>query len=114
MAIRCLIAAGALLLTASPASAATASCYGEGLWGNPTADGTVLQHNTVGVAHKSLPLGTRLRARVGGNTITVEVIDRGPYVRGRHLDFTQAAAQRLGFADCDTFGVRNARTWRAR
>ena len=105
------------VLAATPAHAAPrpkTSCYGPGLFGNLTADGTRLWADTVGVAHKTLPLGTKLRVRSGKHTITVKVIDRGPYVRGRNLDLTQAAVRRLGYADCTEIGDRPTRSWRAR
>ena len=51
------------------------------------------------VAHKKLPLGTRIRATnlKNGMSIVAVVRDRGPYIRGRELDFSRAAAERLGF-----------------
>jgi Lipoproteins len=52
---------------------------------------------TVGVAHKSLPCGTRVVLRVGARTVRARVIDRGPYVGAREFDLTAATRQRLGF-----------------
>ena len=50
-------------------------------------------------AHRSLPFGTRLRVtnRHNGKVVTVTINDRGPFVRGRVLDLSRAAARRLGF-----------------
>lgn len=92
----------------------TASCYGPGLYGNHTANGTRLAPSTVGVAHKSLPLdrpGRRSRILVShrGRRAWLPVIDRGPFVHGRDLDLTQAAARLLGAATCRTWGVRSVR-----
>jgi hypothetical protein len=74
-----------------------ASYYGPGLYGNGMACGGTLQPGTLGVAHKSLPCGSRVAFRYRGRTVTVPVVDRGPYVAGRDYDLTAAARARLGF-----------------
>ena len=74
-----------------------ASYYGPGLYGNSLACGGRLSPGTIGVAHKSLPCGTRVTLRNRGRTLTVRVIDRGPYVAGRFYDLTEATKNRLGF-----------------
>ena len=51
----------------------------------------------LGVAHKSLPCGTRVTLRHSGRVVRVRVIDRGPYVGAREYDLTAATAQRLKF-----------------
>ena len=51
----------------------------------------------VGVAHKGLGCGTRVRLLYHGRKLTVRVIDRGPYIAGRTFDLTDAARRRLGF-----------------
>ena len=51
----------------------------------------------MGVAHKSLPCGTKVTLRHQGRVVRVPVIDRGPYVGGREYDLTEATAQRLKF-----------------
>lgn len=76
---------------------AGASWYGPGLYGNRTGCGGTLTTASVGVAHKSLPCGTRVSVRHGGRRLRVPVIDRGPYVGGREYDLTSAVAQRLRF-----------------
>ena len=76
---------------------AQASWYGPGLYGNGMACGGTLTPSTVGVAHKSLPCGTQLTLRYHGNTVQVEVVDRGPYVGNREFDLTAATKQKLGF-----------------
>lgn len=50
-------------------------------------------------AHRSLPFGTRIKVtnRDNGRTVVVRINDRGPFIRGRMLDLSRAAAQRLGF-----------------
>ena len=81
---------------------AQASWYGPGLYGNGLACGGTLTPGTIGVAHKSLPCGTQLTLRYHGNSVKVEVIDRGPYVGGREFDLTAATKQRLGFPSTGT------------
>jgi rare lipoprotein A (peptidoglycan hydrolase) len=81
--------------TASVYRAAGATWYS--LPGNTTACGIRLQRSTLGVAHRTLPCGTRVDITWGGRSVTVPVIDRGPFVRGVHYDLTLAAARVLGF-----------------
>jgi rare lipoprotein A len=76
---------------------AGASYYGPGLYGNGVACGGTLEPGTLGVANKTLPCGTEVKLRYGGHSITVPVIDRGPYVAGREYDLTEATKDRLGF-----------------
>lgn len=71
-----------------------ASWYGGG---GETACGSYLTSATMGVANKTLPCGTPVTLRYGGRTVTVEVIDRGPYVAGREFDLTEATKRALGF-----------------
>ena len=56
-----------------------ATWYGPGLFGNRTACGKRLTRRTVGVAHRSLPCGTRVAIRYRGRLLRTRVIDRGPY-----------------------------------
>jgi rare lipoprotein A (peptidoglycan hydrolase) len=81
---------------------ALASWYGPGLYGNKLGCGGTLSAGTVGVAHKSLPCGTRLVLRKGNRLVRAKVIDRGPYVGAREFDLTQATKQRLGFGSTGT------------
>lgn len=78
-----------------------ASWYGSDFHGRTMADNKPFNMNdpTI-VAHKELPLGTQIRTTnlANGRSIVVVVQDRGPYVNGRELDFSYAAARRLGFA----------------
>ena len=76
---------------------AGASYYGPGLYGNGVACGGTLEPGTLGVANKTLPCGTMVKLRYNGHSITVPVIDRGPYVAGRDYDLTEATKERLGF-----------------
>jgi hypothetical protein len=79
-----------------------ASWYGPGLWGNSTACGGALTAGRLGVANKSLPCGTRVTFRYRGRSVTVPVIDRGPFSAGREWDLTAATKRRLGFGDTGT------------
>ena len=78
---------------------AHASYYGPGFYGGHLACGGTLQPGTIGVAHKYLPCGSKVRLRYRGTTVTVPVIDRGPYVGGRDYDLTEATKAKLGFPD---------------
>jgi rare lipoprotein A len=79
-----------------------ASWYGPGLYGNKLACGGRLSPGTVGVAHKTLPCGTKITLHLRGRTVQTKVIDRGPYVGGRVYDLTAATKQKLGFGSTGT------------
>ncbi len=74
------------------------SWYGPGLIGNGTACGQTLTRSLVGVAHRTLPCGTKVTFRHNGRVVRVPVIDRGPYVGAREYDLTAATARKLGFS----------------
>jgi rare lipoprotein A len=76
---------------------ASVSWYGPGLYGNKLSCGGTLTPGTLGVAHKTLPCGTRVTLRKGSRVVRVRVVDRGPYVGGREFDLTSATRQRLRF-----------------
>jgi rare lipoprotein A len=80
-----------------PYRTAGASWYGPGLWGNQTACGQTLRPRTLGVAHRSLPCGTAVKFVYKGRALVTQVIDRGPYVKGRAWDLTAAASEALAF-----------------
>jgi rare lipoprotein A len=84
---------------------AVASWYGPGFWGKKTACGVKLTKRTLGVAHKSLPCGTPVDLYYKGRTITVPVIYRGPFHRGREWDLTKATARALGVLGTGRIGV---------
>jgi len=81
---------------------AGATWYGPGFYGNQTACGTVLRQTTLGVAHKSLPCGTKVTLAYHGHSVVVPVIDRGPYAAGYTFDLTGATAQALGVTTSTT------------
>ena len=81
---------------------AEASYYGPGLYGNGLACGGTLNPGTIGVAHKTMPCGTKLTLRHAGRSVNVRVIDRGPFVAGREFDLTAATKNRLRFGSTGT------------
>jgi rare lipoprotein A (peptidoglycan hydrolase) len=74
-----------------------ATWYGPGFYGKRTACGHRLGRATLGVAHRTLPCGTRVTFYHDGHFVTVAVIDRGPFRPGVEWDLTAAAARQLGF-----------------
>jgi rare lipoprotein A (peptidoglycan hydrolase) len=74
----------------------TASWYGPGFEGNPTASGQIFDSSLFTAASRDLPLGTWLHVTYGGRGVIVLVNDRGPYIDDRVLDLSRAAAEALG------------------
>jgi len=75
-----------------------ASWYGPKFHGQRTASGEVFNQWAKTAAHKSLPLGTRVRVTNlrNGESIVVRINDRGPYVAGRIIDLSRGAARAIG------------------
>jgi rare lipoprotein A (peptidoglycan hydrolase) len=84
------------------------SWYGPGFYGNRTACGLELTETLVGVAHRSLPCGTKITFRnpANGRTVTARVVDRGPYVSGRQWDLTGGLCRKLGHCYTGTLSWR--------
>ena len=97
----CLAIVAILLGSGSYAQVQTgkASFYADKFDGTITASGEKYRHNRLTAAHKTLPFGTKVRVTNLANNKTVEVVinDRGPYVDGRIIDLSRAAAETLGF-----------------
>ncbi len=76
-----------------------ASWYGPGFHGRKTASGERYDQNAMTAASRTLPLGTRVKVTnlENGKTVEVTINDRGPYVDGRIIDLSRAAARKLGF-----------------
>jgi rare lipoprotein A len=72
-----------------------ASFYGNES-GSKTASGQRFNQEAMTCAHRSLPFGTKLRVTHGGRSVVVTVNDRGPFIRGRVLDLSTAAARAIG------------------
>jgi rare lipoprotein A (peptidoglycan hydrolase) len=81
---------------------AAASYYGPGLYGGGLACGGTLNPGKLGVANKTLPCGAKVTLRYHGHTVTVPVIDRGPYAGNREYDMTAATKAKLGFPSTGT------------
>jgi rare lipoprotein A (peptidoglycan hydrolase) len=75
-----------------------ASYYGKGFHGKETASGETFNQNDLTAAHPALPLGSEAKVTnlETGKAVEVEINDRGPYVKGRDLDLSKAAAKKLG------------------
>jgi rare lipoprotein A len=81
------------------AHAEIASVYGGagGLCGSRTANGEHVNCSAMTAAHRTLPFGTRVTVCHHG-CVVVRINDRGPFVRGRHIDWTPAAAHAIGLS----------------
>jgi rare lipoprotein A len=75
-----------------------ASYYGADFDGRKTASGEIFDQRKLSCAHRDLPFGTRLRVTNLDNkkTVVVRVNDRGPWVSGRIVDLSYAAADKIG------------------
>lgn len=110
--MRSCIAALLLCLFNGPARAedCIASTYAIGdrsQRGTETASGIPLDDNALTAAHKTKKFGSKVRVtnKSNGNSVTVTITDRGPYVRGRCIDLTKAGARALGFAGLASVNV---------
>ena len=85
-----------------------ASWYGPGFAGRRTASGEVFDPSQLTAAHKTLPFGTTLRVTnlANGLSVTVRINDRGPFIPGRVIDLSRAAAERIGMIGSGTARVR--------
>jgi rare lipoprotein A len=85
------------ILFVSAAHAEMASVYGgrDGYCGSRTANGERVNCSAMTAAHRRLPFGTRVRV-CHSRCVTVRINDRGPFVRGRDIDLSPAAARAIG------------------
>ncbi len=85
-----------------------ASWYGPGFHGSRTASGEIYNMYKLTAAHKTLPLGTYVRVinLENGKSVVVKINDRGPFVPGRIIDLSYAAAKRLGMLKKGTARVK--------
>ena len=85
-----------------------ASYYGAEFQGRRTASGARYDAHALTCAHPTAPFGARLRVTdlETGRSVVVTVNDRGPYVQGRVVDLSLAAARKLGMVDRGLARVR--------
>jgi rare lipoprotein A len=85
-------------LTAAQTQLGIASWYGSGFVGGKTANGEIYRREDKTAAHRTLPFGTYVRVveQRSGRSTVVRVNNRGPFVRGRVIDLSQAAASEIG------------------
>ena len=100
----------AATVPASAESVGVASYYGKGFHGRRAANGEIFNMNAMTAAHKSLPFGTRLQVTnlSNGKSVIVRIQDRGPFIRGRVLDLSFAAAKAIGMVHSGTAKIRYA------
>lgn len=86
----------AIISTNAKAQSGIASVYS----GGRTANGERAHPHGMTAAHRTLPFGTKVRVthRKTGRSVVVRINDRGPFIRGRVIDVTPAAARMLGFS----------------
>ena len=89
-------------------ASAKASYYADKFHGRKTANGETFNMYAMTCAHKTLPFGTVLRVTNLSNnkTVDVRVNDRGPFVKGREIDLSKGAAQKIGMIKTGTANVR--------
>jgi rare lipoprotein A len=100
--------------SAAPASATPATgvrttgiatWFGPGFYGKQTACGQTLTPGVVGVANRTLPCGTLVKVTYKGHSLTVPVLDRGPYSHDADWDLTSGAAAALGITETVRIGT---------
>lgn len=96
--MRFLLAALIFCLFAAPSMACTASHYGvgDGYGGRRTASGERMNPHALTAAHRTLPFGTHVRISHGMRNVVVRINDRGPFIKGRCIDLSWAAARAIG------------------
>ena len=85
-----------------------ASFYGAKFNGRRTASGEKFSNGTLTAAHKTLPFGSKVLVTNvrNGKSVVVRINDRGPYVRGRIIDLSKAAAKKIGLGSSGTARVK--------
>jgi rare lipoprotein A len=85
-----------------------ASVYADSLAGRLTASGEPYQPTALTAAHRSLPLGTRVQvvSLSSGRSVWVRINDRGPFVQGRIIDLSRAAAAQIGLVGLMRVGLQ--------
>ena len=85
-----------------------ASWYGKKFQGKKTASGEKFDMHKLTAAHRTLPFGTRVKVtRIdNGKSVVVKINDRGPFVKGRIIDLSKAAAKKLDMINAGVARVR--------
>ena len=85
-----------------------ASFYSESYNGKKTANGEIYNSSDYTAAHKTLPFGTKVKVTnlTNGKTVKVRVNDRGPFVSGRIIDLTRAAARKIEMVNAGVVKVK--------
>jgi rare lipoprotein A len=95
------VALAVALAVAASTAPASAQCGGASWYAlySQTASGEQMDPSELTAAHRSLPFGTKLKVtnQKNGKTVVVRINDRGPFVKGRVIDLSKAAARQLGF-----------------
>jgi rare lipoprotein A (peptidoglycan hydrolase) len=102
-------AAPAPAATTAPVAAhtgAVATWFGPGFYGRQTACGQTLTPGVIGVANRTLPCGTLVQITYKDHTLTVPVLDRGPYAHHASWDLTAGAAGALGITETVRIGTQ--------
>lgn len=92
-------AAGALSTVATPTLAQCGGASWYSMPRNKTANGERMNPAAMTAAHRSLPFGTKVKVtnQRNGKAVVLRINDRGPFIKGRVIDVSKAAAQALGF-----------------
>jgi rare lipoprotein A len=107
------VALAGVFLVAASAAPASAQC-GSASWYalySQTASGEQMDPSELTAAHRTLPFGTKLKVtnQKNGKTVVVRINDRGPFIKGRVIDLSKAAANRLGFISSGVASICMAR-----
>ena len=97
--------AGSTPATTNIRSTGIATWFGPGFYGKETACGQTLTPGVVGVANRTLPCGTLVKVTYERHSLTVPVLDRGPYSHGADWDLTAGAAEALGITETVRIGT---------
>jgi rare lipoprotein A len=85
-----------------------ASYYSESYNGKKTANGEIYNSSKLTAAHKTLPFGTKVKVTnlSNGKSVKVRINDRGPFISGRIIDLTRAAAEEIGMLNAGVVKVK--------
>ncbi len=85
-----------------------ASYYADKYVGSQTSNGEIFRQDKLTAAHRSFPMGTKVKVTNLGNgrSVVVRINDRGPFVRGRDIDLSKAAARKIGLMKSGVAEVR--------